>query len=220
MFIWNPPNVANTSAVQNDTSCVPSPCGRLSRPRTTTDAPPSGRFNGGDSRCFATAPLSSRTSGDEPQCSPFTRPDFSGSLISTQTFPLRLQSLVTHPTFRRLPRTSRSNWLVRDHRYRFACMEMKRVASSSSRSGQSLFQDPTPGRLPYYRNWGLLLPKVMIDSSRSHTEILPGRTATAMKPRLCPPLSRELFSRPSSCSRTTYPLGTVAGQTATVSRHY
>ncbi len=45
----------NPSAVQNETSCPPSPCGRLSRPRTTTKAPPPVRLicetGTGESRC-------------------------------------------------------------------------------------------------------------------------------------------------------------------------
>ena len=35
-----PSRLVNPSAVQNDTSCRPSPCGWLSQPRTTTTAPP------------------------------------------------------------------------------------------------------------------------------------------------------------------------------------
>jgi len=39
----------NASVIQNETSCLPSPCGRLSRPRTTTEAPPPSRLIGRDS---------------------------------------------------------------------------------------------------------------------------------------------------------------------------
>jgi len=39
----------NPSVVQNETFCTPSPCGRLSRPRTTTGAPPPSRLIGRDS---------------------------------------------------------------------------------------------------------------------------------------------------------------------------
>ena len=63
------------------------------------------------------------------------------------------------------------------------------------------------GRLQYWRGWGLRFPKVLIDSFRRHTEILLGGTTKTMKPRPCPPYSRELSSRPVRI-RAAYPVGT------------
>jgi hypothetical protein len=41
-----PSRLVNPSVAQNETSCRPSPCDRLSRPRTTTTAPPLVRLVG------------------------------------------------------------------------------------------------------------------------------------------------------------------------------
>ena len=136
-----------------------------------------------------------QTSDGGPQYPPFTRPDFPGSLISTQTFPFRLQPISTNPAVCRFPRTLRSNWLVRS------------LVSLATVWGLCVHRSHSPVRANPYS--GLLgrtasvlaglgapiFPKVLADSFRSHAETLPGRTPTAMKPCLCPPLSGELSSR-------------------------
>ena len=71
-------------------------------------------------------------------------------------------------------------------------------------------------RFQYWQEWGLPLPKVFVGSFRSHTETLPRRTPTAMKPRLCSTFSGEFFRRPTHINWSTYSLGTVVGQTTTV----
>lgn len=116
-----------------------------------------------------------------------------------------------------LPQTSMNNWPLHQISNLSGLIEMTTKEESSHSSGpfpisSCLFLE----RFQYWQEWGLPLPKVFVGSFRSHTETLPRRTPTAMKPRLCSTFSGEFFRRPTHINWPTYSLGTVVGQTTTV----
>ncbi len=76
-----PSRLVNPSAIQNNTSCRPSPCGWLSQPRTTTTAPPLVCLIGEKPE-----PTMSAWLRDHP-----TRTSFPGSLIDTQASTFRFR---------------------------------------------------------------------------------------------------------------------------------
>jgi hypothetical protein len=198
----------NPSVVQNETFCTPSPCGRLSRPRTTTGAPPPSRLIGRDS-ATRTRPIHATAILGWASLVP---------LVALKRF--RLDSDLSIPISNLLfLQTPTDDWLLRRPRHRRS--DAPGVAPTTitlARLDHSLARGRGASRTAsVLAGMGVHFPE---GTGRflfsSHTEALPSRTATAMKHRLCPTLSGELFRQRFRILPPTYSLGTMAGQTATV----
>jgi len=198
----------NASVIQNETFCTPSPCGRLSRPRTTTGAPPPSRLIGRDS-ATRTRPIHATAILGWASLVP---------LVALERF--RLDSDLSIPISSLLfPQAPADDWLLRRFRNRRSDSSGRAPTTITlARLGHSLVQGRGASRTAsLLAGMGVHFPE---GTGRflysSHTEALPSRTATTMKPRLCPTLSGELFRQRVRMSPPTYSLGTMAGQTATV----
>jgi len=198
----------NPSVVQNETFCTPSPCGRLSRPRTTTGAPPPSRLIGRDSTT-RTRPIHATAILGWVSLVP---------LVALKRF--RLDSDLSIPISNLLfLQTPTDDWLLRWPRHRRSdTLGFAPTTITLARLDHSLVRAGVRSRTAsVLAGMGVHFPE---GTGRflfsSHTEALPSRTATTMKPRLCPTLSGELFRQRVRMSPPTYSLGTMAGQTATV----
>ena len=119
----------NLSVIQNETSCAPSPCGRLSRPRTTIGAPPPDRLVGRDS-AVSGQPIHATTLLSRASPVP---------LLALKRFRLD-PNLCLPNSILLLPQTPANNWPLRRPGNLYSSLRCLPTPIASIRLGHSLFR--------------------------------------------------------------------------------